>query len=396
MKEIFLIKHGEIALKGLNRYVFEDILVKNLKRKLSPLGKFSYQTAQSTMVITPLDDGVDYDEAADRISKVFGIAAFSRACAVGKDFDEIAKAAVEYTKDALANVKTFKVEAKRSDKKYPMTSPEIGRELGAVLLKANPHLKVDVLHPEQIVLCEIRDFGAYIHCGSISGAGGIPVGSSGKAALLISGGIDSPVAGYMMAKRGVELLAVHFVSPPYTSERAKLKVVDLTRKICDYCGRITLHVVSFTHFQEEIRDKCPDELFTIIMRRYMMKIAQEIGRQNYCDALITGESVGQVASQTMKAIACTDIVCEMPVFRPLAGMDKEEIIKSSRRIGTFETSILPYEDCCTVFTPKHPKTKPKLEDVLEAEKHLDEESLMKEALEGVEVIVCNSGDVTEY
>lgn len=385
MKEIILIKDGEIALKGLNRATFEDMLIKNCRRRLSSLGKFKFRKAQSTIYCEAECD-CDFDEACEALQKVFGIAALTRACVAEKNWESIAQITPIYLKDALLSAKTFKVEAKRADKNFPMKSPEICMEMGGLLLKEFPHLTVDVHNPDVTVVVEIRDFAAYIHAGQIQGAGGIPVGSSGRAALLVSGGIDSPVAGYMMAKRGLQLTAIHFASPPYTSERAKLKVVTLCEKMSPYCGRMQLVVVPFTEIQENIREKCPDELFTVIMRRYMMKIAEKIAEKDECGALITGESVGQVASQTIKAIACTDVACEMPVLRPLIGMDKDEIILISRKIDTFETSILPFEDCCTVFTPKHPKTKPRLADILKAEEAFDPTDMINKAIENVEII----------
>ena len=387
MRELILLKSGEIALKGLNRYTFEDKLIQNCKRKLADLGTFHFYKAQSTLYAEPVSEGVDLDEAVRRLQKVFGFAALSRACVVDKDFDAIVGAAAEYLAPTLAGIKTFKVEAKRSDKSFPMKSPEICRELGGELLERFPHLRVDVQNPQLVVMVEIRDFAAYIHAGQIEGAGGMPVGTSGRAMLLLSGGIDSPVAGYMMAKRGLEIQAIHFAAPPYTSERAKRKVMTLCEKMGEYCGKIPLHVVGFTQIQEEIRERCPEELFTIIMRRYMMKIAQSVAEKNGCGALITGESMAQVASQTLSAIACTDVACVMPVLRPVIGMDKREIIEISRKIDTFETSILPYEDCCTVFTPRHPRTKPNLRMIEQAEKALDEETLLAVALEQVETIV---------
>ena len=385
MKEIILIKNGEIALKGLNRATFEDIMIKNMRRRLSVLGKFKITRAQSTVAVEPEDEEIDLDEAVEILKKVFGIAAMSRALVTENNLGTIQKDAAEYLKDTLSEIRTFKVEAKRSDKSFPYQSPEICREVGGYLLSKNPHLKVDVHHPDVIVTVEVRDFAAYVHAGVIHGAGGIPIGSSGKAMLLISGGIDSPVAGYMMAKRGLILDAIHFVSPPYTSERAKLKVLELAQKMCEYCGTIKMHIVPFTHIQEQIRQHCPEDLFTIIMRRFMMRISQRVAKASSCEALITGESMGQVASQTLKAIACTDRVCSMPVFRPLIGMDKNEIIEISRKIDTFETSILPYEDCCTVFTPRHPRTKPSLSMVEHAEEVLEIESLIEEAVSGIEV-----------
>ena len=382
MKELILIKNGEIALKGLNRTTFEDVLLKNIRRKLADLGKFRCYKAQSTMYIEPQEDGIDLDEAVDRVRKVFGIAALTRACIVEKDFEDIKAKTVEYLKETLSEASTFKVEAKRSDKTFPMNTPQICTELGGYLLEQFPGLTVDVHNPQVTVMVEIRDFAAYIHAGQIEGAGGMPVSTSGRAMLLVSGGIDSPVAGYMMAKRGMEVLAVHFVSPPYTSAHALEKVRTLCKKMAAWCGRVRLFVVPFTETQLAIRDRCPEDVFTIIMRRCMMKIAERLARENGCGALITGESVAQVASQTLDAIACTDAACTMPVLRPVIGMDKDEIVKVAYKIDTFETSILPYEDCCTVFTPKHPKTKPRLDYVLGAEEKLDGGALLESAFEG--------------
>ena len=385
MKEIILIKDGEIALKGLNRSTFEEILIKNIKRRLAGLGKFKCYKAQSTIYIEPLEE-CDMEEVEEAVGKIYGIAAYTRACTAEKDWNDIATKAPEYLEEILENAKTFKVEAKRSDKRFPMKSPEICMEMGGLLLEKFPHLSVDVHNPDVTVMVEIRDFAAYIHAAQIEGAGGIPVGSGGKAALLTSGGIDSPVAGCLMAKRGLEICAVHFASPPYTSERAKLKVVTLCEKMSAYCGKMKLIVVPFTEIQESIREKCPEEYFTIIMRRYMMKIAEKIAENYKCGALITGESLGQVASQTLGALACTDVACEMPVLRPLIGMDKREIIEIARKLDTFDTSILPYEDCCTVFTPRHPKTRPHLEDILKAEEAFDATEMMERAVNGVEII----------
>lgn len=385
MKEIVLIKLGEIALKGLNRFSFEDALKKNIKSALYGAGYFKVKIAQSTIYVIPQGE-VDMDDVCLRISRVFGIVSFSRACVCEKDMEDIYAKAPEYLEDVLRFAKTFKVEAKRSDKKFPLKSPEISREVGGLLLQKFPHLKVDVHNPEVKVTVEIRDFGAYIRAGAQKGAGGIPVGTGGNAAILISGGIDSPVAAYMLAKRGVKLTAIHFASPPYTSERAEDKVQRLLKKVSLYAGPIEMVTVPFTKIQETIKDECDEELFTIIMRRMMMKISCIIARNYDCTALITGESLGQVASQTISAIACTDDASDMPVFRPLIGMDKEEIVQISRKIDTFETSIEPYEDCCTVFTPKHPRTKPVLKFVRYAEEdaHLDE--LIQEAVENVKVI----------
>ena len=389
LKEIILLKNGELALKGLNRHTFEDILIKNMRRRLSDLGQFRFSISQSTIMAEPMDEGIDLDETADRLTRVFGFAGLSRAAAVEKEMDVILAAAGDYLSAQLLAAQSFKVDAKRSDKKFPFTSPQICSELGGILLERYPHLQVDVHNPELTVNVEIRDNFAYIHGNQIKGAGGMPVGSSGRAALLVSGGIDSPVAGWMMAKRGLELIAVHFASPPYTSPKAELKVHSLLKKVARYSGRIVLFVVPFTAVQEQIKDNCPEELFTIIMRRFMMKIAEIIALREDCGALITGESVGQVASQTMQAIACTDAAASIPVFRPLIGMDKDEVIITSRKIETFDISIQPYEDCCTVFTPKHPRTHPKLDYVEKAEGILDSDALINSAVSGAKVTIIS-------
>ncbi len=388
MKEIILIKNGELALKGLNRNSFEDKLIKNMKIRLADLGKFTFTKSQSTIMVDPEDEDIDLDDAADRLSKVFGIAALSRACVCEKDFDCIKTTAVGYLEEQLEDARTFKVEAKRSDKKFPMKSPEICREVGGYILSKFHHLKVDVHNPDIIVTIEVREQYAFIHGNSIKGAGGMPTGTSGRAAVLISGGIDSPVAAYMMAKRGIELCAVHFASPPYTSELAEMKVMELLKRVAKYSGTITTYVVPFTKIQEQIRNLCPEEYFTIIMRRIMMIVSKKIAQGQNCSALITGESVGQVASQTIYALACTDCVVNMPVFRPCIGMDKEEIISISRKIDTFETSIQPYEDCCTVFTPKHPKTRPHLDDVVRAQNKIEDlDQLIDEAVKNAKKVI---------
>ncbi|MGN1305373.1 MAG: tRNA uracil 4-sulfurtransferase ThiI [Oscillospiraceae bacterium] len=392
MSEIILIKEGEIAIKGLNKRSFEDAMVKNIRRRLSRLGKFEYERSQSTVVIRPLDEDVDFDEVEDAVSKVFGIAAYCRALVAEKDFEVIADSAIEYNREVLETARSFKVNAKRADKHFPMRSPEICAELGGRILDAFPHLVVDVNNPDVIITVEVRQTEAYIHSGNKKGAGGIPVGTSGQAMVLLSGGIDSPVAAYMMAKRGIRLSAIHYVSPPYTSDRARLKVERLCRKLTPWCGDIAFYCVPFTEIQEKLRDNCPEELFTIIMRRLMMEIAQRICEEKQIQALITGESVGQVASQTIGAIVCTDAACRMPVFRPVIGMDKTEIIEIARRIDTFETSIEPYEDCCTVFTPKHPKTRPILADVEAAQNSFDFEPLIKWAVENTELKVFRCGE----
>lgn len=394
MKEIILIKDGELALKGLNRSTFEDMLVKNIRWRIKPFGAFDFKKSQSTVIVTPRDDDADMDAAVDEISRVFGIAGYSRAAVTEKDMDKILEVAPIYLKEQLMEAKTFKVNAKRSDKKFPLKSPEISATLGGKLLECFPHLKVDVKNPDITVTVEIRD-EAYIRGNQLKGAGGMPCGSSGRGLILISGGIDSPVAAYMMAKRGIELVGIHFASPPYTSLRAEEKVHDLLSKVARYSGRIRLYTVPFTEIQELIRENCPEEYFTIIMRRFMMRLSNMLAHNTDCHALITGESVAQVASQTMLALGCTDTVAEFPVFRPCIGMDKEEIIKISRKIDTFNISIQPFEDCCTVFTPKHPKTRPQLPDVIEAEKPLDIEGLCNRAYEGIKQILITA-DGVEY
>lgn len=384
MKEIILIKDGELSLKGLNRRSFEDKMVATIRRRLKSLGKVTVERSQSTIYIKPQDDDFDFTEALDRMGRIFGIAAFSRACVCEKDMNDILAKAPEYLADTMRNIKTFKVEAKRADKSFPLKSPEICREVGGALLTAFPHLKVDVHNPDEVITVEVRDYAAYIRGGQIKGAGGLPVGTAGRAQVLISGGIDSPVAAYTMAKRGLVLNAIHFASPPYTSVRAEQKVKDLLSKVARYSGVIKLAVVPFTEIQEEIGKHCPEDYFTLIMRRMMMRIACRVSEADGCLGLVTGESLGQVASQTLPAIASTDEVCDMPVLRPLIGMDKEEIIAISKKIDAFDISILPYEDCCTVFTPKHPHTRPKKGQCAEAEKNLDIEPLIERAIAGIE------------
>ncbi|MBQ3058250.1 MAG: tRNA 4-thiouridine(8) synthase ThiI [Clostridia bacterium] len=380
MKEIILIKNGELTLKGLNRCNFEDILIKNIRKSIRDLGECNIRKAQSTIFIEPKDENFDFNEALERIKRVFGIAGFSRACVCEKSMDDIIAKSPDYLRDDLKKVKTFKVEAKRADKRFPLTSPEICREIGGVLLSHFPHLSVDVHNPDLVVNVEIRDYNAYVRGEQLQGAGGLPVGTAGNASILISGGIDSPVAAWCMAKRGLRLNAIHFASPPYTSPRAEQKVKTLLSKVARYSGTINLAIVPFTEIQDQIAENCPEDYFTLIMRRMMMRISQKLAAKSGSLALITGESLGQVASQTLPALVTTDYVCEMPVLRPLIGMDKEEIIEISRKIDTFETSILPYEDCCTVFTPKHPKTRPTLESCAEAEKGLDVDALVEKAI----------------
>ena len=389
MKEFILIKNGEIALKGLNRSTFEDALVKNIKRRLSPILKADITKSQSTIMIEPLTENPDMDAAVEAIKRVFGIAGFSRAAACEKDMDVMRQVVVDYLADTYRECKTFKVEARRSDKKFPLNSPEICRELGGEILSHFPHLRVDVHNPDLVVNVEVREKYTFIHGNQIKGAGGMPVGTSGRAAVMISGGIDSPVAAWTMAKRGLVLDAIHFASPPYTSQRAEQKVHELLGKVSKFSGTINLLVVPFTEIQEHIKDDCPEDLFTIIMRRMMMRIAIELAKRQGCGAIITGESLAQVASQTLLALGCTDAVATMPVFRPLIGMDKNEIVEISRKIDTFSISIQPYEDCCTVFTPKHPRLRPTLEDVEDAEKALDMEDLIKRAIDGVKIVVID-------
>ena len=384
MNDMILVKLGEIVLKGLNRKSFEQKLVGNIRRRLAPLGSFKVYCLQSTVYVEPQDDSADVDAAFEALKKVFGIIKLTRAAACEKDKDAIVELAKTYLRDDLSRAKSFKVESKRSDKSFPMTSIQLSQYVGGELAEAFPSTRVDVHEPELTVHIEIRDLAAYVHSVPVDGAGGMPVGSNGTAVTLLSGGIDSPVSTYMIAKRGVRLIPVHFFSFPYTSEAAKEKVLELARLLTEYCGQMKVEIVPFTHIQEEIRDKCPEEYFTLIMRRFMMRIAQRIARDNGAKAIVTGENLGQVASQTMEAMASTQAVIDLPVLQPLIGMDKQEIVLWSRKIGTFETSILPYEDCCTVFTPRHPRTHPKLSEVEAAESALDVEALVEEAFAGTE------------
>ena len=394
MKEIILCKYGEIALKGLNKSSFESTLVKNVKRRLRRFGKFDYWRSQSTLYISPLEDSIDMDEVLEAVGKIFGIVKMYKALEVEKTMEAILGDTLDYLADALDDAQTFKVEAKRADKKFPHKSPEICAELGHVILEKFPHLSVDVHEPDVTVFVEIREKHAFVNAMKFDGAGGLPIGTSGRGMLLLSGGIDSPVAGYMLAKRGMQIQAIHFEAPPYTSERARLKVEKLAEEISEYCGDIAFHCVPFTDIQVAIRDNCPEELFTIIMRRLMMEIAQRICERENCSCLITGESLGQVASQTMGAIVCTDAACRMPVFRPCIGMDKSEIVEIARKIDTFDTSILPYEDCCTVFTPKHPRTRPVLQDVIDGQNQFDFEPMIAEAVENTKFKLIRCGERT--
>ena len=384
MNDMILLKPGELVLKGLNRHFFEDRLRANVARRLRSLGEFRITSVQSTIYVEPLEEGIDMEEALRRCRQVFGVITVCRAAACPKEKEAIARLAVEYLGDALGRAKSFKVESKRSDKSFPMTSIQLSQYVAAAIGEAFPELPADMHHPELEVNVEIREQAAYVHAGGEPGAGGLPVGTCGRAVSLLSGGIDSPVSTWMIARRGVQIIPVHFFSFPYTSELAKQKVLDLARQLLPWCGRLTVEVIPFTHIQEEIRDKCPEPYFTLIMRRFMMRLSQEVALSNGCGALVTGENLGQVASQTMEALRCTEAPLTLPVLRPLIGMDKEEIIRRARQLVTYETSILPYEDCCTVFTPRHPRTRPTPAEVEEAEAALDVEALVKEALAGTE------------
>ena len=386
MNEILLLKLGEIVLKGANKRQFEDKLRQNIRRRMKVYGNFDVYLMQSTVYVEPMDELADIDGAWEACHSIFGLVSLCRCRACQKDLDSIYQTIEEYLGDDLECAESFKVESKRSDKRFPLTSIGISQEIGGRLAEAHPSCRVDVHHPAYTVYVEIRDLAAYVHGPAEPGAGGLPTGVGGRAMCLLSGGIDSPVAAYMIAKRGVEIECVHFFSYPYTSQLAKDKVLELARLVTRYCGRMTVNVVGFTQIQEAIRDNCPEEFFTLIMRRFMMEISQRIAKQHGCGALITGENLGQVASQTMEAMTVTGAVVDIPIFMPLIGMDKEEIVTIARKIGTLETSILPYEDCCTVFTPKHPKTKPTLGQLLHAERNLDREALILQALENVEKI----------
>ncbi len=390
--EMFLLKMGEIVLKGLNRKSFEQRLMGNLQRRLYPYGQFRTYSRQSIAYVEPMNEDCDLDGAWEGLKKIFGFASLSRARACEKDKDAFFEAVKAYLHEDLMNAKSFKVETKRSDKRFPMTSIELSQYVGGLIAEEYPHLNVDVHTPELIVHLEVRDFAGYVHANAVQGAGGLPVGSAGRAVALLSGGLDSPVACYMMAKRGLALEMVHFFSYPYTSEEAKEKVLDLAKLVSPYCGRLTVNIVPFTKIQEDLRRNCPEPYFTIAMRRYMMRISEMVAERVGAHALVTGESLGQVASQTMEAMECTGAVCKLPVFRPVIGMDKEEIVKIARKIGTFDTSILPYEDCCTVFTPRHPRPHPKVEELVAIEKNYDWETLAREAFENIERVQIRPGD----
>ena len=380
MKEVLLLKYGEIVLKGLNRSYFNSVLESRVRRALKKVqGEFYFDYAQSTLCISASDDA-DMDAAYDRVKKVFGIATVCRGIECEKDMDDIKKHLIENLDELLGNAKTFKCDAKRSDKKFPLKSPEICVLCGGTVLENRPDMKVDVINPERVITIEIRDRAAFIHGNGEKGAGGVPVGSSGRAMLMLSGGIDSPVAGHMIARRGAAIDAVYFETPPYTGEAAAEKVRTLAEKLTEYCGEIYLHSVSLTEIQETLAANCKEKLFTLLLRRFMVRCASKIGEKYGAGCLVTGESLGQVASQTMQSLAVTDAVATLPVFRPCIGLDKEEIVVRAREIGTFETSILPYEDCCTVFTPKHPDTRPDMAEILEEESKLDVDALVERAL----------------
>ncbi len=389
IKEVILCKYGEVILKGANRSDFEAKMLKQLRLRAKRIGNYKIFYAQSTVYIEPLDEeSLDkIDEMTYQATHVFGFVGVSRAFACKKDMNEILEVVRTYLPEKLKGYKTFKAEAKRADKRFPLKSPEISAQVGGAVLSSVPKIKVDIHNPDVVVRVEIRESEAYIHAGQEKGAGGIPYGCSGRGLLLLSGGIDSPVAGYMMAKRGVELEAIHFESYPYTSERAKEKVLELAKHLTNYTMRLRVHVVSLTKIQELLRDNCEEEYFTLLLRRYMMAISLKLAHELDCEAIITGESLGQVASQTMKAINVTNALADIPVYRPLIGMDKDEIIQISRKIGTFDTSVLPYEDCCTVFTPRHPRTRPELDKVIEQENKLDFNALVEEAYNTKESIV---------
>ncbi len=379
MRQVLLVRYGEVFLKGANRPHFLKVLTDNIKRAVKPLNGHVWLSDSRVYV----SDFTDLQACIDRVSKVFGVYSVSPAVEMEKDLDVIGEACVQMMAPLSG---TFKVLGKRSDKKFPMNSMELAAEIGHRVLEANPNLRVDVHTPEHRLTVEIRD-NAYICVREILAVGGMPTGTGGKAALLLSGGIDSPVAGYQLMKRGVRLCAIHFQSPPYTGELARDKVLQLAKKLAWYSGGMRVYLVPFTRCQLEIHEKCPEELGTLITRRFMMRIAERIAKQFGALALITGESLGQVASQTMEALCCTDAVVTMPVFRPLIGLDKTEIMAVAEKIDTYETSILPYEDCCTVFTPRHPVTKPKLETMPKVEAKLDVEALVSEAVEGTEMVI---------
>ena len=386
MHEIILCKLGEVVLKGLNRRSFEMKLMSNLRRRTAKFGKFKIYSRQSTIYVEPVGEDYDFESAYAACKQVFGIIATARAVPCEKTKEAILETAKQYLGDAMRSAKSFKVESKRADKSFPMGSIQLSQWVGGYLHEAFPHVKVDVHNPELTVYVEVREDAAYVHAPAEPAAGGLPIGMGGHAVSLLSGGIDSPVSSFMIAKRGVQLEMLHFASPPYTSELAREKVLQLARELTPWCGRLTVHIVPFTEIQEAIRRDCDEEYFTLIMRRFMMRIADKLARELACRAVVTGESLGQVASQTLQALAVSDDAITMPVLRPLIGMDKEEIVRLSRYVGTFDTSILPYEDCCTVFTPRHPKTRPEVEEVRAIESVLDVEGLCQQALARREMV----------
>jgi len=379
--EMLLLKLGEVVLKGLNRRSFEDKLVKTVRHRMKACGSFQVYVRQSTIYVEPQKDDCDMEAAYKAAKQIFGVVTIARAVPCEKDINAIVETAKTYLADEFAVAKTFKVESKRADKNFYLNSIQISQSVGGELAEAFPHVAVDVHKPDLTVYVEIREKAAYVHAPSVPGAGGLPVGTGGRAVSLLSGGLDSPVSSWMIARRGVELEMVHFVSPPYTSQQAQDKVIQLAQDLTPYCGRMLIHVIPFTRIQEEIRRNCPEEYFTLIMRRFMMRISEAVAKKAGAHALVTGESLGQVASQTMMALGVTEDVTTMPVLRPLIGTDKVEIIRIAREIGTYDTSILPYEDCCTVFTPRHPAIRPDIEAVREAESVLDIDGLVAEALE---------------
>ncbi len=386
MHEMILCKLGEVVLKGLNRRSFEDKLMSNVNRRVSKCGNFRVYSKQSTIYVEPKDDECDIEAAFERLQEGLRHHRRFEGAAVRKGHPEDHRRGEGYLACDMRTARSFKVESKRADKTFPLTSIQISQQVGGALHQAFPTCEVNVHDPELVVHIEIRDDAAYVHGPAEEGAGGLPIGMGGVAVSLLSGGIDSPVSSYMIAKRGVKLEMVHFFSPPYTSDEAKEKVLSLAKLLVPWCGRLTVQIVPFTEIQEEIRRNCPEEFFTLIMRRFMMRISQRVADQVKAKALVTGENLGQVASQTMEALRVTEDVVDLPVLRPLIGMDKEEIVRLSRKIGTFDTSILPYEDSCTVFTPRHPRTKPNLDEVCEAEAVLDIEGLIDRAMTNREFV----------
>ncbi|MBQ7465618.1 MAG: tRNA 4-thiouridine(8) synthase ThiI [Oscillospiraceae bacterium] len=386
MQEIILCKLGEVVLKGLNRRSFEQKLISNIRRRTNRFGNFKIYSRQSTIYVEPQGEDCNVSAAYDACRQIFGIIAIARAVPCEKDKVAIFKTAKTYLGDALREAKSFKVESKRADQSFPMSSIQVSQWVGGALHDAFPHLSVDVHHPELTVYVEIREDAAYVHAPSQSAAGGLPIGMGGTAVSLLSGGIDSPVSSYMMAKRGVQLEMIHFASPPYTSELAREKVLRLAKELTPWTGRLNVYIIPFTEIQEAIRQNCPEDHFTLIMRRFMMRLADQLAKELHCKALVTGECLGQVASQTMQALAVSGDVTDLPILRPLIGMDKEEIVRLARHIGTFDTSILPYEDCCTVFTPRHPKTRPDVAEVRELESVLDVGGLCQRAMAGREMV----------